>query len=245
MAFPQQDMMQLREQLMQQLGYSENPTQKRAREMSHALREQTPGMPAYAEQARQTLGEDIADVWNTPIPGSKTAMEGYNAVMEEMPWTPATVMPKLAGKVFPYLLIGLLDVILFVVIGKVAYSVPFRGRVADLLLFSSLFLLANLGISLLISSLVRTQMAALIIAGFVLTLPVINQSGLFHPLYAMSPKARLQALLWPATHYVIITRGIFLKGVGTQVLMLNGLFLLAIGLLLNGLAVWRLRKKLV
>jgi ABC-2 type transport system permease protein len=173
------------------------------------------------------------------------AREKEEGTLERLIATPIRRYQLLAGKVLPYLLIGLLDVMLFVVIGKVAYSVPFRGRVADLLLFSSLFLLANLGISLLISSLVRTQMAALIIAGLVLTLPVINQSGLFHPLYAMPPKARLQALLWPATHYVIITRGIFLKGVGIQVLMQNGLFLLAIGLLLNGLAVWRLRKKLV
>jgi ABC-2 type transport system permease protein len=173
------------------------------------------------------------------------AREKEEGTLERLIATPIRRYQLLAGKVLPYLLIGLLDVMLFVLIGKVAYSVPFRGRVVDLLLFSSLFLLANLGISLLISSLVRTQMAALIIAGLVLTLPVINQSGLFHPLYAMPPKARLQTLLWPATQYVIITRAIFLKGVGGQVLMLNGLFLVVMGLVLNGLAVWRLRKKLV
>jgi hypothetical protein len=60
----------------------------------------------------------------------------------------------------------------------------------------------------------------------------------------MPPDARMQALLWPATHYVIIARGIFLKGAGAQVLLPDGLFLLASGLVLNGLAAWRFRKKL-
>ena len=60
----------------------------------------------------------------------------------------------------------------------------------------------------------------------------------------MPPDARMQAMLWPATHYVTITRGIFLKGVGARVLLQDGLFLLGVGLVLNGLAVWRFRKKL-
>lgn len=172
------------------------------------------------------------------------AREKETGTLEKLIATPVRRSQLLIGKVTPYLLIGLLDVLLFTGIGWVAYGVPFRGHVGELLLFSSLFLLANLGISLLISSLVRTQMAALVIAGFLLTLPVINESGLFHPLYAMPSGARMQALLWPATHYVTIARGIFLKGVGMRVLLPDGLFLLAFGLVLNGLAAWRFKKKL-
>ena len=172
------------------------------------------------------------------------AREKEEGTLESLIATPIRRYQLLAGKVIPYMLVGLLDVLLFVGIGLVAYGVPFRGRLLDLIVFSGLFLLANLGISLLISSLVRTQMAALVIAGFLLTLPVINESGLFRPLYAMPPDARMQAMLWPATHYVTITRGIFLKGVGTRVLLQDGLFLLGVGLVLNGLAVWRFKKKL-
>jgi ABC-2 type transport system permease protein len=172
------------------------------------------------------------------------AREKEEGTLESLMTTPIRRYQLLAGKVVPYLLVGLLDVLLFVGIGLVAYGVPFRGHLGDLIFFSGLFLLANLGISLLISTLVRTQMAALVIAGFVLTLPVINESGLFHPLYAMPPDARMQALLWPATHYVTITRGIFLKGVGARVLLPDGLFLLVSGLVLNSLAVWRFKKKL-
>lgn len=172
------------------------------------------------------------------------AREKEQGSLEGLMATPIRRYQLLAGKVVPYLVIGLLDIFFFTLIGTVTFSVPFRGRLADLVLFSSLFLLANLGIGLLVSSLVHTQMAALIIAGLIFTMPPINESGIFYPLYAMPPDARMQSLLWPATHYVIIARGIFLKGVGMQVLMPYGLFLLVYGLLLNGLAVWRLKKKL-
>jgi ABC-2 type transport system permease protein len=97
---------------------------------------------------------------------------------------------------------------------------------------------------LLVSSLVRTQMAVLVIAGLIFIMPAINESGIFYPLYAMSEDAQTQSMIWPSTHYVVIARGIFLKGVSMPVLVSNGLFLLGIGLTVNGLAVWRLKKKI-
>ena len=123
------------------------------------------------------------------------------------------------------------------------FHVPFRGRLADLVLLSSLFLLANLGVGLVLASLLRTQMATLIVGALVFMMP-LTQSGLVTPLYAMPPDARMQAMVWPATHYVIIARAIFLKGVGVQALMFHGLFLLASGLVLNGVALWRFKSKL-
>ncbi len=87
-------------------------------------------------------------------------------------------------------------------------------------------------------------MSSLLIAGLIFMMPPINEAGIFYPLYAMPPDARMQSMLWPATHYVIIARGLFLKGVGPEILMPDGLYLLVFGLLLNSLAVWRLKKKL-
>jgi ABC-2 type transport system permease protein len=172
------------------------------------------------------------------------AKEKESGSLEGLMVTPIRRYQLLLGKVIPYLLVGLLDIFLFIFIGVVFFGVPFRGRLADLILFSSLFLVANMGVGLLISSLVRTQMAALVIAGLIFIMPTINEAGIFYPLYAMSSDSQIQSMLWPATHYVIITRAIFLKGVDASVLVSNGLFLLAIALLVNGLAVWRLKKKL-
>ncbi|RLC81416.1 MAG: hypothetical protein DRI81_02455 [Chloroflexi bacterium] len=157
--------------------------------------------------------------------------------------TPIRRYQLLIGKAAPYLLIGLLDILFLTGVGVFLFDVPFRGRLVDLMLLSGLFLLANIGVGLLISSLLRTQMAALLVGGLVFMMP-LTQSGLITPLYTMSRDAQMQAMIWPATHYIIIARGVFLKGVGARELMFHGLALLVSALLLNGLAMWRFKKKL-
>lgn len=156
--------------------------------------------------------------------------------------TPIRRIQLLAGKAVPYLCIGLFDILVLTSTGVFLFGVPFRGRLLDLMLLSTLFLMANLGIGLLISSVLRTQMAALIVGGLMFMMP-LTQSGLVAPLYTLPPDAQMQAMIWPATHYIIIARAIFLKGVGVRALAFHGLFLLALALLLNGLAVWRFKKK--
>lgn len=162
--------------------------------------------------------------------------------LESLVSTPIRRIQLLAGKAAPYLIIGLLDILVLTGTGVFLFGVPFRGRLFDLVLLSTFFLMANLGIGLLISSLLRTQMAALIVGGLMFMMP-LTQSGLIAPLYTLPPDAQMQAMIWPATHYIIIVRSIFLKGVGVQALMFHGLFLLALALLLNGLAMWRFKKK--
>jgi len=157
--------------------------------------------------------------------------------------TPIRRFQLLVGKSVPYLLIGLLDILILTWTGMFLFDVPFRGRLTDLVLLSSLFLLANLGVGLLLASFLRTQMATLIVGALVFMMP-LTQSGLVTPLYAMSPDAQMQAMMWPATHYIIIARALFLKGVGAQSLMSHGLFLLASGLVLNGVALLRFKRKL-
>ncbi|MBN1976984.1 MAG: ABC transporter permease [Anaerolineae bacterium] len=164
--------------------------------------------------------------------------------LESLVSTPIRRVQFLAGKAAPYLIIGLLDILVLAGTGVFFFGVPFRGHLADLVFLSTLFLMANLGIGLLISSVLRTQMAALIVGGLMFMMP-LTQSGLVAPLYTLPPDAQMQAMIWPATHYIIIARGIFLKGVGVQELVFHGLFLLALALLLNGLALWRFRKKVV
>jgi ABC-2 type transport system permease protein len=163
--------------------------------------------------------------------------------MEQLMTTPIRRHQLLIGKAVPYLLIGLLDVLLLTALGVIFFDVPFRGRLIDLVLLSSCFLIASLGISMLLSSLLRSQMAALIVGSLLFIFP-ITQSGLTVPLFAMPRDARLRALVWPATHYIVVTRGIFLKGLHWRDLINHGGYLLLLGLLLNGVTLWRLEKKL-
>jgi len=71
--------------------------EKLAREMSHERQAQTPGNMAYALRARDQVADDVADAWNTKLPGSKATM---NYISEQAPWTPLTAPAKLASKAF-------------------------------------------------------------------------------------------------------------------------------------------------
>jgi ABC-type Na+ efflux pump permease subunit len=175
--------------------------------------------------------------------GLSLVREKEQGSLEGLLSTPIRRHQLLIGKAVPYLLIGLLDIFVLTWVSVLIFDLPFQGRLIDLVLLSSLFLLANVGIGLLISTFLRNQMATLIVGGLIFMLP-LSQSGLITPLYAMTPDARLQALIWPATHYIIIARGIFLKGASTRDLATHGLSLLVAGLLLNALAMWRFKKKL-
>ena len=229
------------------------------------LQRRLAGAGLIAGQAQQPLEFRIRALYNSDLREVNSVLPGLMAIVLAMPALSTTLSlvrekeqgtleglmaapirryQLLAGKIIPYLIIGLVDILLFTAIGIITFGIPFRGSLADLVFFSSLFLLANLGIGLLIASLVRTQMSALVIAGLIFTMPPIIQSGIFFPLYAMSAEAQQQALLFPATHFVIITRGIILKGVGMQILLPNGFYLAGFGLLLAGLAAWRLKGKL-
>jgi ABC-2 type transport system permease protein len=215
----------------------------------------TDGASAFEFRVRTLYNPELREL-NAFLPGLMAIVLAFPALsaalslvrereqgsLESLLSTPIRRVQLLAGKATPYLIIGLLDILVLTGTGVFLFGVPFRGRLADLVLLSTFFLMANLGIGLLISSVLRTQMAALIVGGLMFMMP-LTQSGLIAPLYTLPPDAQMQAMIWPATHYIIIARSIFLKGAGMQGLVFHGLFLLALALLLNGLALWRFRKK--
>ena len=214
------------------------------------------GTPSLAFRTRPLYNPTLKEL-NTILPGLMAFVLVFPALfsilslvrekeqgsMEQLMTTPVRRHQLLIGKAVPYLLIGLLDVLLLTAVGVAFFDVPFRGRLVDLVLLSSCFLIASLGISMLLSSLLRSQMAALIVGSLLFIFP-ITQSGLTVPLFAMPRDARLRALVWPATHYIAVTRGIFLKGLHWQDLIHHGAYLLLLGLILNGATLWRLQKKL-
>ncbi|MEJ2710237.1 MAG: ABC transporter permease [Anaerolineales bacterium] len=130
--------------------------------------------------------------------------------------------------------IGIVPALVGVVLGMPAISawfgVPFRGNFLLYLLLSADFLLATLSIGVLISILVNSQQAAMIISLLVFLFPGFFLSGIFIPLSAMGIM-KMEAYMVPTTHYVLINRGIFLKGAGLETLWPWALALLVIGLL--------------
>jgi ABC-2 type transport system permease protein len=175
--------------------------------------------------------------------GLSLVREREKGSLESLLSTPIRPWQLIIGKGIPYLVIGLLDTLILTAAGVLLFNVPFRGRLSHMMLFSTLYLLSNIGVSMVIASMLRTQMAALIVNGLVMMVP-LSQSGIVTPLYTMTPDGRTQALMWPVTHYVVIARGLFLKGAGLETLGGHALYLLVSGLMLSGLAIWRFKKKL-
>ncbi|MFQ5341174.1 MAG: ABC transporter permease [Anaerolineae bacterium] len=172
------------------------------------------------------------------------AKEQEMGTLEALICTPLGRSQILIGKMVPHLLLGLVDVLLLTVVGHRGFGVPFRGSLGLFLGLSTVFLLANLGIGILVATFVQSQAAAMTIAFMYFIVPPFFLSGLFLPLSGMPAWLQKVSFSLPATHFVTIARGVFLKGVGLQALWPDAAFLLALGLVLNGLATARFRNRL-
>ena len=123
------------------------------------------------------------------------------------------------------------------------FDVPMRGSLLLLVLESGLFLVATLGMGLLISTVAQTQQQAMQMAVFI-QLPQMLLSGLIFPIASMPWAVRWLSYLFPLTYFLPITRGIMLKGVGIQDLWGETLMLVVMAIAFVGLAVARFRKTL-
>ena len=127
----------------------------------------------------------------------------------------------LAGKLLPYILISLVNVCVLWLMAVGLFQVPFKGHFLFFFFASVVFVCCTTGIGLLISLLVQTQMAALIITMVVAMIPTILFSGLLVPVASLTRGAKVQAHLFPAMYFTNIVRGSFLKGVGADVLWID------------------------
>jgi ABC-2 type transport system permease protein len=182
------------------------------------------------------------------MPGVTTTMaltrEKEHGTLEQLIATPLRRSELLIGKLIPYVLSGLLGVLLCVAVAVYWFGSPFRGSFALFVALSIAFLLASLAIALVMSVFVKTQQAAQLGAMLVFFFPGFFLSGIFYPLVSMEPLMKMEAYMVPTTHYVLIGRGIFLKGQGLETLWPYALALLAMGIIFLVLAILLFKKKL-
>jgi ABC-2 type transport system permease protein len=157
--------------------------------------------------------------------------------------TPVKSGELMVGKVLPYILIGLIQVSLILILGSLLFSVPINGALLDVYLAALAFITANLMLGLVISTLAKTQFQAMQMT-FFFFLPSILLSGFMFPFDGMPRAAQYIAEILPLTHFVRLIRGIVLRGAELTQLMpdLYALFLFAAVTLL--LAVTRFKKRL-
>lgn len=163
--------------------------------------------------------------------------------MEQLIVTPLRPVEIIAGKLLPYFLVGLVDIGLILGVIYLWFRLPLKGNFFLFLVLSSLYMLNTLGLGLFISTITRTPQQAML-TSFFFMMPMILLSGFVFPVENMPVLFQWLTGLIPLRYYLVIIRGLFLKGVGFQALKDEALMLVVLGLLLNLLSIHRFRRRL-
>lgn len=137
--------------------------------------------------------------------------ETERGTMEALLATPVRPLEVMAGKITPYILVGYVQTAIFLFAGKVIFAVPFLGDPLAFFIGFNLYIVANLALGFLISTLARSQMQAMQLSFFTL-LPSIMLSGFMFPFAGMPGWAQAIGAAIPATHFLRLTRKVMLKG---------------------------------
>jgi ABC-2 type transport system permease protein len=170
--------------------------------------------------------------------------ERERGTIEALVASPMQPIELMVGKLIPYVLMSLGDVALVTAMGLIVFGVPLVGSVTLLFVMSLLFLLGVLGMGLFISTIAPTQQLAIVGALLSTMLPSILLSGFVFPRASMPLALQLIGNLFPTTYFLVIVRGIFLKGVGLEVLWKQALALLIYAALTLFLSAKRFKKRL-
>jgi ABC-2 type transport system permease protein len=249
------------------LGYATALVGEYAASLMAAHAESPPSLSATAGQTRAAGAIDLrVRVWFNPqlesrffmIPGvlalllllvtaNLAAMaivrEKELGTLEQLNVTPLRRWELIAGKLLPYGVIAFVDVLLVTAVAVLWFEGPFRGSFTLLLGTSMLYVICTLGLGLLISTISDTQQQAMMTATFFFLTPMIYLSGFIFPIENMPRVIQYATYLIPLRYFLVIVRGIFLKGIGLDLLWPQAAALAAWGGAVLTLAVARSRKR--
>jgi ABC-2 type transport system permease protein len=163
--------------------------------------------------------------------------------LEQMIVSPISPVELILGKTIPFAIIGYIDVALVTVVGVYLFDIPIRGSILLLLFATTLYLLSSLGIGLFISTISYTQQQALM-SMFFFFVPAILLSGFIFPIANMPEFVQILTYANPLRYFLIIIRGIFLRGNGLDVLWPQLLALAILGSAVFSFSSLRFRKRL-
>jgi len=163
--------------------------------------------------------------------------------MEQLMVTPLRPLELILGKTIPFALIGFFDMVLITALGVLIFSIPINGPLWLLPLSTAIYLLSVLGIGLFISTIAMTQQQALM-ASFLFYMPAILLSGFMFPIENMPILFQYLTYANPLRYFLVIIRGIFLKGNGFNILWPQLSALLILGAVVITLSSIRFRKRL-
>lgn len=201
-----------------------------------------PGLDTSAYMVPAIIGLILVFV-GTTVTSLGVVKERETGTLEQLAVMPFTSRDIVAGKLVPYFVIGLVDLVVVTAIGVTLFDVPLVGPVWQLALGGAVFLVATMGLGVLISTVSRTQGQAIQLA-LMVTLPQVLLSGMVFPLQSMAPGVRWIAWFLPLTYFVEIARDVMLKGTPFSSMWEPYVALAALGSAVLGLALFRFRRDL-
>ena len=160
----------------------------------------------------------IMSIISAMLTSLTVSREWERGTMEQLAATPVSRAEVILGKLVPYLVIGLIDVAIAVILGVFVFEVPFRGNLLTFALGTTVFLIGVLGLGTLLSTNLKSQLLASQAAIFATYLPALLFSGFMYTISNMPVVLQWISRAVPARYYVSFTRGVFLKGNGLDVL---------------------------
>jgi ABC-2 type transport system permease protein len=169
--------------------------------------------------------------------------ERERGTIEQLIVTPIRNWELMVAKITPYVLMSMINVAIILVVGTAWFNVPIRGNILLLVTLTGLFLLPNLGIGLLISTAAKTQQEASSLMQPII-LPSFFLAGFLFPLAALPPFLQFVSLFIPLRYFLVIVRGVIVKGIGLEALLPQVAALVVFSFLLLFIAIRRFRKTL-
>ena len=167
--------------------------------------------------------------------------EKEEGTLEQLLISPLKPIELIIGKIVPYICVGYIQMIIAICVGYFGFNIPIKGSLILFILLTTIFMLAILSLGILISTVAQNQMQAMQLSFFVL-LPSILLSGFMFPRVAMPDFFYYISMILPMTHYVEISRGIFLKEIGLEYLYQPTLSLIFFTIIVLSLSIWRFKK---
>ena len=169
--------------------------------------------------------------------------ERESGTMEQIIVSPIKPMEFIMGKTIPFAIIGFIDMLIVTVITIFWFGVSFKGNILFLFFAAFFYIICSLAVGIFISTISRTQQQAMM-SFFLYFIPAILFSGFAFPIYAMPDIIQMITYLNPLMYFIIIIRGVFLKGVGITILWKELLVLVVIGVVLLNISARRLSKRM-
>ena len=166
---------------------------------------------------------------------------GTIEILYVSPLKPAVII---VGKVLPFAILSIINAILILLVAWLVFSVPVNGSVVLLLFEMLLFIMTSLGLGVLISTVADSQQTALMLSLFALMMPTILLSGFIFPIANMPIPLRVISNIIPAKWFLIIIKGVMLKGVGLAYIWKETLILLGMTAFFIGVSVKKFKIRL-